>query len=234
MQRVNSRIKQQARGRSGLPRFSYQQTVHSRISRFTEAVMKWRKFLAQYSQGDNALFDYAFVERWGNKDWSPNDGDKKAAAKLHVQMISRVTTQPLDYLEGVEKTALKSVYDLFEHTRTISTAHCEARHFSILAWHVLNTYVRPFTAKWHPVSEREMLTALDTTDDFRADLETLQGLLRRFGAFWHIYVTENHRPPLKSDENRHESNRSPNAGRLGSMGDTVDSRGHRRRRSEGH
>src|SRR6266508_2845980 len=135
--------------------------------------MLWRDFLVPYSQGAAALFDGAFLERWGNEDWNPNPEDEKAAAKLHVQMISRITTQRLGYLEGVEKTALKSVYDLFEHTRTICTLHCEARHFSILAWHVLNTHVRPFTAKWHPVSERGMLSALDTTDEFRAELEAL-------------------------------------------------------------
>ena len=142
--------------------------------------MLWRKFLARYSQGDDALFDNPFLERWGQEKWDPNAEDRNAAAMLHVQMISRITTQPLGYLEGVEKTALRSVYNLFDHTRTICTAHCEARHFSILAWYVLNTHVRPFTAKWHPVSERGMLSALDTTDEFRAELEALQRLLRRF------------------------------------------------------
>jgi Patatin-like phospholipase len=142
--------------------------------------MLWRKFLARYSQGHDALFDNAFLERWGKEKWNPNAEDENAAAKLHVQMVSRITTQQLGYLEGVEKTALKSVYDLFEHTRTICTVQCGARHFSILAWHVLNTHVRPFTAKWHPVSERGMLSALDTTDEFRAELEALQGLLRHF------------------------------------------------------
>src|SRR5262249_48820880 len=112
--------------------------------------MLWREFLSPYSQRDGALFDDAFLNRWGEEKWSPNAEDQTSAAKLHIQMISRITTQPLGYLEGVEKTALKSVYDLFEDTRTICTLHWDARHFSILAWHVLNTHVRPFTAKWHP------------------------------------------------------------------------------------
>jgi hypothetical protein len=142
--------------------------------------MLWREFLAEYSQGDQPLFKSAFFDRWGDEEWNPNAEDKKAAAKLLVQIISRITTQQLGYLEGVEKTALTSEYDLFEHTRTICTLHSDARHFSILAWHVLNTHVRPFTAKWHPMSERGMLSALDTTDEFRAELEALQRLLRRF------------------------------------------------------
>lgn len=156
--------------------------------------MLWRKFLARYSQGHDALFDNPFLERWGKDKWNPNADDKNAAAKLHVQMVSRITTQPLGYLEGVEKTALKSVYDLFEQTRAICAVHCEARHFSILAWHVLNTHVRPFTAKWHPVSERGMLSALDTTDEFRAELETLQGLLRHFATLL-AHIRDGKPPP---------------------------------------
>lgn len=161
------------------------------------ADVTWREFLGQYSQGDDALFDSEFVERWGNEHWSPNDEDKKAAAILQVQMISRITTQRLGYLEGVEKTALKSVYDLFDHTRTICTANCGARHFCILAWHLLNTHVRPFTAKWHLASERGMLSALDTTDEFRADLEGRQKLLRRFEALL-AHIRDGKAPPAGS------------------------------------
>lgn len=142
--------------------------------------MKWSAFIQNYSSGDEALFDAAFTSRWDQQEWAPSDEDKKAAAKLYVQMVSRIATQHLGYLDGVEKTALKSVYDLFEHTRTICTTHSSAGHFMVIAWHVLNTHVRPFTAKWHPRSERGMLSALDTTDEFRAELTTLQRRLRKF------------------------------------------------------
>src|SRR5262249_11463994 len=47
-----------------------------------------------------------------------------------------------------------------------------------LAWHVLNTRVRPFTAKWH--RRRETLAALDATDIFRAELARLQEKLSGF------------------------------------------------------
>lgn len=142
--------------------------------------MIWSEFLEPYSVGENTLFDTAFMERLGGQDWNPTEDDKSAAAKLHVQMVSRIATQRLAYVDGVEKTALKSVYDLFEHTRNICTAHCLASHFTVLVWHVLNTHVRPFTAKWHPRSERGMLAALDTTDEFRTELEIVQQRLRRF------------------------------------------------------
>ena len=59
--------------------------------------MPWREFLDPYSKGNDALFDAAFVDRWAEKEWSPTDDDKRASAKLHVQMISRIATQRLGY-----------------------------------------------------------------------------------------------------------------------------------------
>lgn len=161
--------------------------------------MKWPEFLKPYSGGNDALFDSAFNQRWAGEEWRPSDEDKKAAAKLHVQMISRITTQRLGYLDGVEKTALKSVYDLFEHTRKICTDHCEARHFAVLAWHVLNTHIRPFTAKWHLRSERGMLSALDTTDEFRSELEVLQRVLRRYETLL-AHLRDGDPPPAWADD----------------------------------
>src|SRR5262245_38411528 len=157
--------------------------------------MPWRQFLTPYSQGDDALFDTAFVERRDDQDWKLVDDDKVAAAKLHVQIVSRITTQPLGYLEGDEKTALTSVFRLFDETRQICYQHPKGKHFAVLAWHVLNTGVRPFTAKWHPVSERGMLSALDTTDEFRAELEALQRLLRRFGVLL-AHLRDDNPPPV--------------------------------------
>jgi hypothetical protein len=117
---------------------------------------------------------------WGAMSWAPTDDDKVAATKLHIQLVSRITTQRLGYLEGEEKTALTSVYALFDKARDIAAAHPNCRHFEALTWHVLNVHVRPFTAKWHGQSERGKLAALDATDEFRADLNALQPLLQRF------------------------------------------------------
>ncbi|MFK3968887.1 patatin-like phospholipase family protein, partial [Ensifer adhaerens] len=45
-------------------------------------------------------------------------------------------------------------------------------------WHALNSSVRPFTAKWHPLSDNGGLDALDSSDDFRAELYHVQDVLR--------------------------------------------------------
>lgn len=136
----------------------------------------WKQFLATY----DGLIDRQFIARWGNEIWQPDDDDTKAAAKLHMQFASRITTQQLGYLDGVEKAALESIYTIFELTRKICDEYPLARHFDALAWHILNSRVRPFTAKWHRESERGALHGLDTTDEFRAELATLQPVLIRF------------------------------------------------------
>src|ERR1700722_17636703 len=142
--------------------------------------MNWLEFLTPYQTAGAELFSDSFLRRWGSKSWRPSDDDRKAAALLHTQIVSRITTQTLGYLEGVEQTALESIYSLFEQTRTIGSLLPGGTHFDALAWEVLNTLVRPFTAKWHSASKRGALEALDSSDEFRAQLTQLQPVLRRF------------------------------------------------------
>jgi hypothetical protein len=140
--------------------------------------MTWRDALSQ--AGCAPLFDRAFLESRGDASWRPAEDDKAAAAKMHIQLVSRIATQPLGYLAGDEKTALTSVYNLFEKAREISTAHPKAHHFEAVTWHVLNEHVRWFTAKWHGRSERGALAALDATDEFRKELNALRPVLQQF------------------------------------------------------
>jgi len=142
--------------------------------------MTWREQLNSCLGGDQKLLNEGFMDRSGDDIWSPNGNDGKAAGMLHTQIISRVISQPLNYLDGIETTALASIYSLFEKTREICDAHHCAIHFKTIAWDVLNTHVRPFTAKWHAVAASGNLNALDTTDDFRAELINLQKRLSDF------------------------------------------------------
>ncbi|TBD07487.1 hypothetical protein ELH21_10685 [Rhizobium leguminosarum] len=68
--------------------------------------------------------------------------------------------------------------ELFKNAREITAANTGCGTFEILVWHALNAVVRPFTSKWHPLSEAGALDALDATDDFRAELYFVQGGLR--------------------------------------------------------
>ena len=128
------------------------------------------------------LFDGRFVEQWNSDPVVINDDDRSAAARLRIQLVSRITTQRLPYVDGEEVTALTSVYRLFDLAREIFSDHPRSSVTDAVVWHVMNTHVRPFTAKWHRQSERGALAALDATDIFRHELAILQKYLLRFDA----------------------------------------------------
>jgi hypothetical protein len=159
---------------------------------------KWRDHLTRYASGI-ALFDQSFLDRWGNQPWPLHDDpasadDIVAAAKLHVQLISRITTQRLNYADGVEAAALKSVYELFGEARDIFKKHPKCRLTDAISWHVLNTRIRPFTEKWHRQSERGALSAVDATDVFRHELSSLQKVLARFDELL-VEIRDGAQPP---------------------------------------
>ena len=81
----------------------------------------WREFLSQHQPPDPPLFSKACLDRWGDRRWEPSDADRKAADRLHTQLVSRITTQKLSYLTGVEKTALDSVYSVSYTHLTLPT-----------------------------------------------------------------------------------------------------------------
>ncbi len=107
--------------------------------------------------------------------------DRDAAWDLYVELVTRITTQTLPTQEGTEKAALDSVYALFPLTReTIKThgRHCQA--FSRLAIVILNQKIRPFTSKWHRLSETGAFSDQSSCQEFRAELTELQSTLRSY------------------------------------------------------
>lgn len=139
--------------------------------------MKWADVLSRYDADGSPLFGGAYLACHGDLEWDPCQADSEAAGALHVQLVSRVATQPLGYSEGDERAALGSIHQLFSQTRAIATAHHGANHFDGIVWHVLNGHVRPFTAKWHRRSEQGALDALDASDIFRSELVRLRRTL---------------------------------------------------------
>lgn len=83
-------------------------------------------------------------------EFGPTEDDQTAAWDMYVELITRITTQPLDDATGDEETALNSVYQLFPITRDILKSRGRnAENFTKIAVIVLNQIIRPFTAKWH-------------------------------------------------------------------------------------
>ncbi|SRR5713226_652461 len=139
----------------------------------------WQAHLAPFRSSDPELLDEAFFDRWGSRPWKPEEADRRAAYLLHIQLTSRVATQPISDLDGMEEAVLNSILELFSAARNAAENNFNASHFDAAVWHVFNKFVRPFTAKWHRQREVGPLSASNIRDEFRADLVALQRILAR-------------------------------------------------------
>ncbi len=114
-------------------------------------------------------------------EWTPQEVDREAAWELYIELLTRITTQPLPQEQGDEKTALDSVYAIFGLTRATIKRHGRAcQEFTKLAIVVLNQIVRPFTAKWHRLSLQGAFGDATRCAEFRAELEDPQTKLREY------------------------------------------------------
>ncbi|OYW73532.1 MAG: hypothetical protein B7Z37_21125 [Verrucomicrobia bacterium 12-59-8] len=113
--------------------------------------------------------------------WEPKAADQTAAWDLYVELLTRISTQALPAGHGDEKTALTSVYSLFETIRTIIKKNGkECLNFAKIAIPVLNQIVRPFTAHWHKASLAGAFDKPDQCRLFRTELAALQQKLNQF------------------------------------------------------
>lgn len=138
--------------------------------------MKWSKWLEKWEM-TSLKITTSFLEM----EWHPKDEDKNAAWDMYVELLTRVTTQPLNQEHGDEKTALDSIYSLFDITRQIlksNTRNCT--EFTKIAIVVLNQVIRPFTAKWHKLSIEGAFSHQEARKEFRAELSSLQKMLRKY------------------------------------------------------
>ncbi len=111
-------------------------------------------------------------------EWKPGKMDRQAAWDLYIELLTRITTQPLASDHGDEKTALDSIHALFPLTREIVKANGpECIAFTKIAIVILNQKIRPFTAKWHRKSLQGAFTQVQECDDFRRELLELQAVL---------------------------------------------------------
>lgn len=136
--------------------------------------MKWRKWLENWDM-TSLKVSAPFLEM----EWNPAEPDKDAAWELYIELLTRITTQPLSRVDGDEETALQSVYSLFGLTRSIIKSHGrDCREFTKIAIVVLNQIIRPFTAKWHKASVAGAFKEPDACEEFRKELSDLQAILR--------------------------------------------------------
>lgn len=131
-------------------------------------------------------------EKWGltglkvktpilEMDWEPSDPDKNAAWDLYVELLTRITTQRLPNEHGTEAAALESVHKIFSLTRATLKGHGrKAENFTKVAIIVLNQVIRPFTAKWHRLSEQGAFGDEARCVEFRNELTDIQDQLRAY------------------------------------------------------
>jgi len=135
--------------------------------------MKWKKWLENW---DMTLLQ--IKTPFLDMEFKPQDADKAAAWDLYIELLTRITTQPLPKEHGDEQTALNSIFSLFGLTREVLKKHGrDASEFSKIAIVVLNQIIRPFTAKWHKESIANAFGNREKCNEFRQELEELQKLL---------------------------------------------------------
>lgn len=138
--------------------------------------MRWREWLEKWSMASLKI-STPFMEA----EFQPKDDDKNAAWELYIELLTRITTQPLPREVGVEKSALDSVFSLFSLTRDIIKRHGRGcTEFTKLAIVVLNQIVRPFTARWHGLSTAGAFNDPAQCQTFRQELAELQSQLTRY------------------------------------------------------
>jgi len=112
----------------------------------------------------------------------PSSEDSAPAAKLLLQLESRITAQGLHFRSGGEQTASDSVYKLFELVRGWVIEYPRAMAFIWLAMRLINRTIRPYTARWHGWVLGGRLAADATIRrTFRAELQQLQEKILPYG-----------------------------------------------------
>lgn len=130
--------------------------------------------------------------------WKPNTSERDAAWEMYVELVTRISVQPLKPDEGLLREALTSLHSLFGTTREILRRHGPAvaggdsMSFGFLAVAILNEVLRPMLAKWHPlledwenrrdpqVSRLEHERTWDKADELRSNLKSIQVLMSEY------------------------------------------------------
>ena len=111
--------------------------------------------------------------------------DAAAAHELLSELRTRISTQPLAYLDGVEARALESLWEVFGQARAAMKNHPGCGNFAKRTTEMLNIDLRPVTAKWHRAHVEGRLNSRDGGNEFREDLAATQIKLRRFASELH-------------------------------------------------
>ncbi|MCL2924376.1 MAG: hypothetical protein MGF17_07055 [Trichodesmium sp. MAG_R04] len=133
----------------------------------------------------------------GCAEWEADQTERYAAWSLYVELVTRISVQPLGQEEGILREALDSLYRLFDTTREIlkeAGPGVGASQNSVggIAITVLNQGLRPFLTKWHSslevwetqrsngVSPKEHEKEWSEESKMRGELEYLRQELNKY------------------------------------------------------
>ncbi|HET8670273.1 MAG TPA: hypothetical protein VFM05_06465, partial [Candidatus Saccharimonadales bacterium] len=110
---------------------------------------------------------------------------RRVAWRLFVEMTTRIATQPMQDHLGHDGAALASLHHLFGLTREVlaemePTPTASGETIETYALDMLNSDLRPFLSKWHPVWDEfdkngDKGTTWPRQAEFRTELKALQG-----------------------------------------------------------
>lgn len=131
--------------------------------------------------------------------------DAKAAHEFLAELRTRISIQPLAYQDGDETRALESLVEIFGSARAAIKSNPGCEDFARTTSDMLNTVLRPVTAKWHPRSIAGELKTRDGAAEFRSDLGALRLRLRDFADTLHRMAygsdfSDLETPPIISSE----------------------------------
>jgi hypothetical protein len=108
-------------------------------------------------------------------EWKPQEADKEAAWDMYIELLTRITTQALPDEDGIEQAVLESIHKMFDITRNVIKAHGrDCIEFTKLAIIILNQIIRPFTVRWHKLSDEGAFSKPESCKAFREELKALQ------------------------------------------------------------
>ncbi|AIE83765.1 hypothetical protein [Fimbriimonas ginsengisoli] len=118
----------------------------------------------------------------GEVELEVDERERQAAWSLYIELMTRISTQPLEPGSGSDKVALNSLYALYGTSRELlksapPATQGENLSFGEVAIKMLNGSLRAFLAKWHIQLEGDQLPSAQH-EVFRTELAALQRDLR--------------------------------------------------------
>jgi len=88
-------------------------------------------------------------------EWAPDHTERVAAWKIYIELITRISREPLPNDEGLVRESLSSLYSLFQAMRLIMRddgpgVGLREKTVGYIALRVMNDHLRPLLATWHP------------------------------------------------------------------------------------